>query len=58
MNVKNIYSFEPIPHTFRYLEKHIKLNGIKKVTAFNFGFSDSIEERLFIGQIERLEVRP
>lgn len=35
-----IYSFEPIPKTYSYLESNIKLNHLANVTAFNFGFSD------------------
>jgi len=38
--VKKVYAFEPVPYTYDYLIKHIKLNGLKNVSAFNFGFSD------------------
>lgn len=46
-NVNKIYAFEPIPHTYNYLKKHIELNKIQNVSAFNFGFSDSIDEKTF-----------
>jgi len=46
-NVRKIYAFEPIPRTYQYLEKHLKLNNIKNVSAFNLGFSDTIEEKTF-----------
>jgi len=45
--VRKIYAFEPIPYTYNYLEKHLELNNIKKVSAFNIGLSDSIEEETF-----------
>ncbi|MFH0926490.1 MAG: FkbM family methyltransferase [bacterium] len=46
-NAINVYAFEPIPHTYQYLEKHLKLNNITNVSAFNIGFSDTIEEKTF-----------
>jgi FkbM family methyltransferase len=36
----HVYAFEPVPGTFRDLYKHIVLNGLANVKAFNFGFSD------------------
>ena len=36
----SVYCFEPIPLTFRYLERNIELNAVRNVTAHNFGFSD------------------
>ena len=38
--VKNIYAFEPIPKTFNYLLKHIKLNNSKKIIPNNFALSE------------------
>jgi FkbM family methyltransferase len=35
-----IYSFEPIPKTFRYLQQNLELNAVQNVTAYNFGFSN------------------
>ncbi len=45
--VKKIYAFEPIPYTYNYLKKHLKINNIRSVSAFNFGFSDMVEEKTF-----------
>ena len=36
----NVYSFEPIPKTFRSLEKVIILNNLKNVKLMNFGLSE------------------
>ena len=36
----HIYAFEPVPKTFKDLQKHIALNGLTNITSFNFGFSD------------------
>lgn len=46
-NVNKIYAFEPIPYTYSYLEKHLKINNIRNVSTFNFGFSDTVEEKTF-----------
>jgi FkbM family methyltransferase len=46
-NVKKIYAFEPIPYTYNYLKKHLKMNTVHKVTTFNFGFSDTTQEKTF-----------
>lgn len=34
-----IHTFEPIPKTFAYLQKNLQLNDLKRVNAYNFGFS-------------------
>jgi FkbM family methyltransferase len=39
-----IYSFEPIPKTYNYLNKNVSLNEISNVTLSNFGFSDKEEK--------------
>jgi FkbM family methyltransferase len=36
-----IHCFEPIPQTFRYLQRNLNLNAVLNVTAHNFGFSDN-----------------
>lgn len=46
-NVKRIYAFEPIPYTYDYLKRHIRINNAVNVSAFNFGFSDTVEEKTF-----------
>lgn len=51
-NAKKIYAFEPIPYTYGYLEKHLKINNIHNVSAFNLGFSDTVEEKTFYWTIE------
>jgi len=43
----NVYAFEPIPKTYGYLCKNVELNGLDRVRAFNFGFSDSERELTF-----------
>lgn len=35
------FAFEPIPSTFRQLERNVQINGLGNIHAFNFGFSDS-----------------
>ncbi|MEO8447906.1 MAG: FkbM family methyltransferase [bacterium] len=35
-----IFSFEPIPSTFKYLNENISLNGLTNVKTFNYGLSD------------------
>ncbi len=45
--VNKVYSFEPIPHTYQYLKKHLKLNEIGNVITFNFAFADNIGEKTF-----------
>jgi FkbM family methyltransferase len=39
--LSNIYSFEPILSTFRYLNNNIELNNLKNIHSFNFGFSEA-----------------
>jgi FkbM family methyltransferase len=48
-NMRNakVYAFEPIPKTFRYLEKNINLNGVTNIQCFNHGFSDEEKEICF-----------
>lgn len=46
-NVKKIYAFEPIPYTHDYLMRHLKINNASKVVAFNHGFSDVEDEKIF-----------
>jgi len=36
-----IFSFEPIPSTYKILNENIQLNEIKNIESFNFGFSDA-----------------
>lgn len=45
--IKQIYSFEPIPHSYSYLQKHLKLNNIKNVSTFNCALSDKIGTETF-----------
>lgn len=35
-----VYAFEPIPQTFKFLKKNIKLNRLENVILFNLGLSD------------------
>ncbi|OGK21885.1 hypothetical protein A3C23_00875 [Candidatus Roizmanbacteria bacterium RIFCSPHIGHO2_02_FULL_37_13b] len=35
-----IYAFEPILRTYKYLNRNIALNNIKNIKTMNFGFSD------------------
>lgn len=43
----NIYAFEPITKTFNYLKQNIRLNNIKDIKIYNFGFSDQEEQKVF-----------
>jgi FkbM family methyltransferase len=36
----HLYAFEPIPHSFNYLERNIALNKLENITTFNCGLSD------------------
>lgn len=36
-----VYSFEPLPDTFYFLNENIRLNGLTNIKTFNFGFSDT-----------------
>lgn len=42
-----IYTFEPIPKTYEYLQKNIQLNNLKNVTPNNFGFSEKDDTLTF-----------
>jgi FkbM family methyltransferase len=42
-----LFTFEPVPRTFGYLQKNIDLNGFNNIKLFNFGFSDSTQELSF-----------
>jgi FkbM family methyltransferase len=46
-NIKKIFAFEPIPHTYSYLKQHIELNGSNKVIANNFALSNENGEISF-----------
>ena len=39
-----IYSFEPIPSTYIYLQKNIELNSVPNIKIHNFGFSNKSGE--------------
>jgi FkbM family methyltransferase len=43
----NTFSFEPIPKTFKYLQKNLEINDIFNVKAFNFGFSSEEKDLFF-----------
>lgn len=45
-NIK-IFAFEPIPKTYNYLKKNIKLNNLSHIHTFNFGLSDEDNEFKF-----------
>ncbi|CAB1061935.1 methyltransferase, FkbM family domain protein [Olavius sp. associated proteobacterium Delta 1] len=45
--VSKVFSFEPIPHTYHYLKKHLEINKIRNVFPFNLGFFDSIGSKTF-----------
>ena len=36
-----IYSFEPVPRTFSFLEKNIELNNIENIQIYNLGMADA-----------------
>jgi FkbM family methyltransferase len=36
-----IFSFEPIPSTFNFLNENIRLNNLRNIKTFNFGLSDA-----------------
>ncbi|MCX6720726.1 MAG: FkbM family methyltransferase [Candidatus Staskawiczbacteria bacterium] len=48
-NVPNgkIFSFEPIPKTYGYLEKNIKINGLGNVKPFNLGIGEENKDIIF-----------
>jgi len=35
-----IFSFEPIPETYSFLNSNIEINNLKNINSYNFGFSD------------------
>jgi len=37
----HVFSFEPIPSTFEYLNENIRLNDLINISTLNFGFSDT-----------------
>ena len=45
--VNKVFSFEPIPHTYQYLKKHLVINQIKNAYAFNLGFYDDAGDKTF-----------
>jgi len=45
--VRKVYAFEPVPYTYKYLLRHLKLNEAVKVAAFNIGFSDKTKNITF-----------
>lgn len=51
-NIDKIFAFEPIPHTFDYLKKHLELNGIGNAEIFNIGLSNEIGEKDFFWTTE------
>jgi FkbM family methyltransferase len=36
-----IHCFEPIPHTYAFLQENLRMNAVPNVTAHNFGFSNT-----------------
>ena len=38
-----IFSFEPIPSTYKLFKKNIKVNNLKNVKAYNLGFSNKVK---------------
>lgn len=42
-----VYCFEPIPKTYRHLQKNLELNSVPNVLAHNFGFSNQAGEFAF-----------
>jgi FkbM family methyltransferase len=42
-----IYSFEPIPNTFSFLEKNIQHNAVKNIHVFNYGLSNESKDVFF-----------
>lgn len=39
-----VFCFEPIPRTFKQLQKNLSLNSVPNVLAHNFGFSNQVGE--------------
>jgi len=42
---RQIFSFEPVTNTYKYLEKNIRINNIQNVTPMKIGLSDLNEEK-------------
>ena len=42
-----VYAFEPIKKTYEFLKQNIKLNTIKNINTFNFGFFNKNKKILF-----------
>lgn len=42
-----VHAFEPIPKTYSFLERNIKLNGVKNVTSHHFGLSNERKDLTF-----------
>jgi len=42
-----VYAFEPIPQTYSFLEKNIKLNRVSNISAHHFGLSNKREDLTF-----------
>jgi FkbM family methyltransferase len=42
---KQIFSFEPVSKTYKFLDKNIKINFIKNIKPLKIGLSDSNEEK-------------
>ncbi|MCK9621259.1 MAG: FkbM family methyltransferase [Methylobacter sp.] len=42
-----VHAFEPIPKTYDFLEKNIKLNQVSNVVAHHFGLSDECKDLTF-----------
>ncbi len=42
-----IFSFEPVPQTYSYLKKHIRMNEMTNIEAINYGLSDTDTEITF-----------
>ncbi len=39
----HINAYEPVPKTYEYLQANIKLNRLRNISTFNFGFSNKTE---------------
>jgi len=42
-----VHAFEPIPQTYSFLERNLKLNEVKNVTPHHFGLSNECKELTF-----------
>ena len=42
--LSKIFSFEPIPKTYKYLLKNLAMNPSSNISAYNFGFSNKVGE--------------